>query len=181
MHSVPKALNLKTKGKTRGGGGRISTSCSFLRSMLDGGKWSTSRSGHFTTEKETLYPLNDRVGLDVSQRIKFSFNCQDSNLVPSGPKVKSLYPLRYPVHHLVIVAHFMVHRYTESLSISVGSCSNRRKLPLLSVPNSAIINTTISSTPIHLCSYDASLNHKNPNIHYHFDVVCIVHHPTICI
>jgi hypothetical protein len=35
---------------------------SFLTSALDGGEWSTSRSGRFTPGKETRYLLNRRLG-----------------------------------------------------------------------------------------------------------------------
>jgi hypothetical protein len=47
--------------KARKGGRRIAVLIS-LTSALDGGGWSTPRSGRFTFGKETNYPLYSRLG-----------------------------------------------------------------------------------------------------------------------
>jgi hypothetical protein len=44
---------------------------SFLTSALDGGQWSTARSGSFTLEKETRYPLNRTLGVPHSRSRRF--------------------------------------------------------------------------------------------------------------
>lgn len=95
--------------------------------VIDGGKWSTSRSGHFTPDKETWYPLNNRLSGAHSRSARFRedkifFLMPEFESRTVWPRSQFAIPATLPGSSLVIVADFMVHRYTKSLRrISVGT------------------------------------------------------------
>jgi hypothetical protein len=97
---------------------------SFLMSVIDGGKWSTSRSGHFAPDKETWYPLNNILRGAHSRSARFRedkifFLLPEFESRTVWPRRQFAIPTTLPGSSLVKDAHFMVLRYTKSPTISV--------------------------------------------------------------
>ena len=88
MYGCPYPCTVVPVHAIQGEGGEDAQFNSF--SALDGGTWSTSSSGRFTTVTEPRQPLNSslmgpKASLDMSERRKLTSSYHDSNLGPSNP------------------------------------------------------------------------------------------------
>jgi len=125
----------------------------------------------FYPNNETWYPLNNRLSGAHSRSARFRkdkifFHLPEFESRTVWPRSQFAIPITLPGPPLVIVEDFMVHRYTKSLRISVGT--PRAEESYRSYP------FQIQPPLICLCPYGTSLNRRTPNIHYHILIYFIL-------